>query len=398
MSSGFVIAKAVAIYTGPGGLAMLGQVSSFVTAINGIVTAPVGNGVVKYTAEHQARGLEACAPWWRASLKWMGGLLLVTMLVTIVLAQPVSQWLFQDARYAWLVVVAALVLPLSAMNTLFASVINGQQQYKRFITLGAVSVLLASALALGLIYWYRLPGALLAACVFGALSGCIMLAGSWGQPWFKRAYWFGPTGKNELDGIRSYLVMALASALCSAGSVLLTRKVLIDHAGLIDAGYWQAVYKISEVYLGVMTMALATYYFPRLSAAESSQKVFAEIVTMAKVIAPFAVTSAVIIYFARDLAISILFTEDFRPARDLFAVQLVGDVFKIVSWLLAYAMIARKATAWFLATETAFAISFPLLTWLLVDDFGILGANIAYLINYVLYLVFLVVFSRQYIK
>lgn len=398
MSSGFVIAKAVAIYTGPAGVAMLGQVGSFVTAINGIVTAPVGNGLVRYTSEHHTNGFDACAPWWRASLRWMAGLLVLTMVVAVLMAEPLSLWLFQDVRYSWLLVVAALVLPLSSLNTLCGSVINGQQQYKRYILLGAISVVLASALALVFIYYFRLPGALLAACVFTALSGCIMLAGSFRQPWFRWRYWFGPTGSAEMAGIRSYLVMAMTSAICSAGSLLLTRNILIAHVGLVQTGYWQTVYKISEVYLGVLTMALATYYFPRLAAAATPSDAFAEIFTTAKVILPFAALCGLIIYFSRDLAITILFTDEFRPARDLFAVQLVGDVFKIVSWLFAYAMIARKETAWFLGTELFFSTSLPLLVWLLVDDFGVHGANIAYLINYAMYFIFLTAFSRQYVK
>ncbi|ECZ0388180.1 O-antigen translocase, partial [Salmonella enterica] len=56
MLMGFVIAKVIAIYTGPSGMALLGQLQSFVTGVNGIVNAPVGNGIVKYTAEHCDKG------------------------------------------------------------------------------------------------------------------------------------------------------------------------------------------------------------------------------------------------------------------------------------------------------------------------------------------------------
>lgn len=398
MGSGFLIAKVVAIYTGPGGVAMLGQLGSFVTAINGIVTAPAGNGLVKYTAEYQAQGFAACSPWWRASTIWMRRLLIVTMAITLLAAYPISIWLFSDAKYSWLIVVTALVLPLSALNTLLGSAINGQHQYRRYIVLGMVSVVVASGVTLALITTRQLEGALLSAGVFSAMCGCIMIAGCWRQPWFKYAYWFGATGKTELDGIRSYLAMAMTSALCAALTLIMTRKILIDHVGLVQAGYWQAVFKISEVYLGVITMALATYYYPRLAAAVSAKDVFTEIFTTARVIVPIATLCAAVIYVLRDLAITLLFTEEFRPARELFALQLVADVVKILSWMLAYAMIARKSTTWFIATEVCFSASFPALVWLFVRKFGVDGANLAYLVNYVLYLVFLLVFARKYIR
>ena len=65
MAMGFVIAKVVAIYTGPTGMAMLGQVQSMVGSLNGIINAPAGSGVVRFTAEHKDNGFAACSPWWR---------------------------------------------------------------------------------------------------------------------------------------------------------------------------------------------------------------------------------------------------------------------------------------------------------------------------------------------
>lgn len=79
MGSGFVIAKIVAIYTGPSGMAMLGQIQSIVTSFNGIVNAPVGSGIVRYTAEFEKEGVEGCAPWWKASLWWLAIILSILM-------------------------------------------------------------------------------------------------------------------------------------------------------------------------------------------------------------------------------------------------------------------------------------------------------------------------------
>ncbi len=66
MIAGFIIGKVVAIYTGPSGVAMLGQVQSLITIVAGTTSAPVSTGLVRYTAENWQEGQEACAPWWRA--------------------------------------------------------------------------------------------------------------------------------------------------------------------------------------------------------------------------------------------------------------------------------------------------------------------------------------------
>ncbi|HDD9762742.1 TPA: O-antigen flippase, partial [Escherichia coli] len=66
MIAGFIVGKVIAIYTGPSGIAMLGQVQSLMNISVGVATSPVGNGLVRYTAENWdgGKGKCKCAPWW----------------------------------------------------------------------------------------------------------------------------------------------------------------------------------------------------------------------------------------------------------------------------------------------------------------------------------------------
>ena len=389
MASGFVIAKVVAVHTGPTGIAMLGQVQSLFTAMNGIVAAPAGSGVVRYTAENHALGLEACAPWWRASLKWMLLLLAIVLPISCIFAKPLAQWALGSANYDWLVIVTAVALPLSAANSLIGSVINGQQHYRRFVGLGIVAVVIATALMLTLIIKVQLNGALLAAALFMSISGLVMLLGSIGQPWFKLKYWWGNVDKAHLKGVGGYVAMAMTSAACMPLALLMVRNILVDKVGWQQAGHWQAVYKISEVYLGVITIALSTYFLPKLATLNGTEDVLNEIQNTAKVVMPIVIVLAIAVYLLRDIAISLVFTDEFRPARNLFAVQLVGDVIKILAWLYAYPMLSHGATKWFVATEVFFSSSFILLAFLLVNKYGVSGANWAYVLNYVIYFIVL---------
>lgn len=43
---------------------------------------------------------------------------------------------------------------------------------------------------------------------------------------------------------------------------------------------------------------------------------------------------ALSIYLFRDLVITVLFTEQFRSARELFLLQLVGDVIKLLGFFM----------------------------------------------------------------
>ncbi|MDK3165085.1 O-antigen translocase [Aeromonas caviae] len=390
MAMGFMIAKVVAIYTGPTGMAMLGQVQSMVTSLNGIINAPVGNGIVRYTAEKQGKGFEDCAPWWRASLQWVLIISAITIPTGLLLADHIAVWLFQDTTLAWIVMVTVAVLPLSAIGTLCNSVINGQQQYRRYVSLGMLSVLISGTVMLTMIVQANIKGALLAMAVQAALIGVIMLAANLRQPWFKLRYWWGTTDREARKAIGGYMLMAITTALTVPTSLILVRNILIDQVGWEAAGQWQAVWKISEVYLGVITMALGTYYLPRLSSLVGVDAIVSEIHKTARIVLPIVAILALSVYLLRDVAIWLLFTKEFNAARDLFAVQLCGDVIKIASWLYAYPMLSRGATKWFIGTEVVFSLSFVVLTHIFVSYAGIKGVTIAYLVNYFIF--FLIIF------
>ncbi|WP_318435529.1 O-antigen translocase [Photobacterium leiognathi] len=396
MVIGFVIAKVVAIYTGPTGMAMLGQVQSMISSLNGIINAPVGSGVVRFTAEYKDNGFSACQPWWRAALQWMMIISAIIIPVGLLLADNIAMWLFQDPTLSWVVMTTVCVLPLSAIGTLCNSVINGQQLYRRYVGLGMLSVLISGSVMLAMIAMFNIQGALLAAAVQGALIGIVMLIANLRQPWFRLSYWWGKTDIKARKAIGGYMLMAITSALTVPVSVILVRTILIDKVGWDATGQWQAVWKISEVYLGIITMALGTYYLPRLSSLKGVEAIVSEIHKTIRIIIPIIAIIAFGVYLLRDVAISLLFTDAFHNARDLFAIQLIGDVVKIASWLYAYPMISRGATKWFVCSEIIFSLLFVIFSYLFIPYFGVQGVPIAYLINYILYLLFIIINFKSF--
>nr|AXL04831.1 O antigen flippase [Aeromonas hydrophila] len=401
MGMGFVIAKVVAIYTGPTGMAMLGQVQSLVGTLNGIINSPVGSGIVRYTAEKQVTGVagyEACAPWWKASLQWVLIILSIIVPLSILFSGKISHWLFNDSQFDWIIVVTVISLPLAAFGTFCNSVINGLQNYRRYILLGMISSIVSGLVMLAMIMESNLNGALLAASVQSALIGCVMLAGNLRQPWFKICFLWGKTRKEERTAIGRYMLMALTSSLTMPVSLILVRNILIDNVGWEAAGNWQAVWKISEVYLGVITIALSTYYLPRLSSLTCGRSIVNEINSTALLIIPVVSLLAIFVYILRDFAVLALFTKEFYHARELFLIQLCGDIVKIASWLYAYPMISRGKTKWFICTEIIFSVSFVLSSYLFVSYYGVNGANMAYLFSYILYFIFVVVNIKRIVN
>jgi antigen flippase len=81
----------------------------------------------------------------------------------------------------------------------------------------------------------------------------------------------------------------------------------------------------------------------------------------------------------------ILFTDKFVPMRDLFSWQLIGDFFKILSYVGGYVFVAKGSTKLYISAEILQAGLFIGGAYLFVPDNGALGAVRAYALTYTIY-------------
>lgn len=385
MLASFIIAKVVAIYAGPAGIAMLGQLQSVVGGMAGLMNSAASTGVVKFTAENHSKGLAFCMPWWRASVYWIGILCAIFIPIMLLFSPIIAEKLLLNRGYYWVIQISVVLLPVSTFGTLITSIINGQQHYRQYVKLGVISVIVSSVIMISLIIHNNLIGALLAASCQNGIIGLVMLIGSVKEPWFKLTSFLGGSEKSHKKDIGRFIIMSATAAIATPLAMILVRNILVDRVGWIEAGYWQSVWKISEAYLAIITMALSTYYLPELSKSKNLTEVKKNIAYTLKLILPIVIILAFLVYVLRDFIILVLFTKEFSATRDLFAVQLIGDVFKIFGWIYAFPMIAKGSMKWYLSTEVFFSFSFVLLGWIFISKYGVHGANYAYLLNYILY-------------
>lgn len=398
MLTGFIIAKVIAIHTGPTGLAILGQFQSFLSSLTGIFNSPVGSGVVRFTAASQQSGFEESAIWWRAAIHWVCIISMVIVPIMLMASEQVALWLLNDVNLSWLIVICVSLMPIVSFGTLCNSIINGQQLYKRYIGIGFVSTIISSTVMILCVIYGNIEGALFAAAIQYPLIAMVIITLNLKQPWLRLKYWYGEVDDKAKSSIFNYMLMALTSAITLPIALILIRKILSSELGWVYTGHWQAVWKISEAYLGVITLALGTYFLPRLSSKRNVNEVISEILNTAKLAIPVCIFLSVLVFIFRDTALTLLFTEEFSSARELFFIQLCGDVVKVASWLLAFTMLAKGATKWYVGSEIGFSIVFVTLTYTLVDVLKEQGVLFAYLISYTIYFLTIVLNIKKIIK
>ena len=161
------------------------------------------------------------------------------------------------------------------------------------------------------------------------------------------------------------------------------------------AGYWEGMNRISGLYLMFVTTSFSVYYLPKLSELKSAVHLRIEIVKAYKIITPIIAASLLMIYLLKDLVINILFTKEFYPMKELFFWQMLGDFFKILSWILAFVMVAKSMTKIYVITEIAFSVFLVVLSMVFINYFGVVGATISYCLNYFLYFVVMIIIFKK---
>lgn len=388
MGAGFLISKVVAVYAGPAGLATLGQLQSFITMLNGITSAPNSVGLIKFTAKNANSSYRKCALWWRASFQLSFLLFTLASTICLLFSKEMALYIFNDQAYSLYINICVLMLPFSILGTTLASVLNGYQNYKKYFIVTFSSVFMSTVIMLIMMHYFSIKGALLSASFQLGLIGILSLIITLRESWLKCKFWIGKTKSRYRKEVFDYVQIALISVIVMPAALIVLRKQMSITLGWGVTGEWQLVWKISEVYLSVITISLGTYFLPRLSKLKKYDEIIKEINGVAIFAMPFVIFSALVVYLCRDIAISILFTEEFNGARELFAVQLMGDVVKIASWLYAYPMISLGAKKWFIFSELAFGAFLVFFGLLFMKMWGAHGLNLAYLTTYAIYFIF----------
>jgi PST family polysaccharide transporter len=178
-------------------------------------------------------------------------------------------------------------------------------------------------------------------------------------------------------------------------SQILVRNFIISELGISSAGIWQGMMRLSDAYLTFINMALVTYYLPKLSSISDRYLLRKEIFKGYKLIVPVTAVICLTVFLMRTFIIKLLFTSEFLPMEHLFKWQILGDFFKISSYVLAFLMVAKAKTKFYIISEILFAMSYVLLSIFCTKLIGLEGSALAFCINYFGYLCLMIFYFRK---
>lgn len=395
MLTGLISTKVVAVLIGPGGVALLGQLNNLVYIVQYLASGAINNGVVKYVSEH------------KGSVGKVRTLLTNALLVTVVCSLAcgtamiachgrLSRWIMLSDEYGYIFIVFGVTVILYAFNMLLLSIVNGYREYKMFIRINVANSLAGLVFAVVLTLLYGLPGALIGATTYQSAVFFVTLYMVRRKPWARWSYFRGRIDRSIIRNYLKYALMTLVSiGTMPVAQILIRRYIMLDLSEL-EAGWWEAMNRISNIYLLVVTTSFSVYYLPRLSEISEPNEVRREIGKAFKVIIPLLLTGFVLVYLCRFLIIRILFTSEFLPMAKLFGWQMGSDLFKIGCYILTYVMIAKARTVVYVTTEIVFTIIYiGLACQLMQTSAGIIGVTQAGMAAYLLHMGVVYLYLRK---
>ena len=399
MLTGFVSIKAVAYLLGPlgpMGIAMLGQLNNFTNILLAISNGGINNGMTRYIAEYS--GSEKKYQQFLGTGFWITAILsVVTGLVLIIGAGFFAETILKDIQYKGVFYVFGGTIILYAFNTLLISVINGFKEFKKYVIANILGSVIGLLFTIVLAVNFGIYGALISAVTFQSVVFVLTLLLVLNTKWFKLKEIVRKFSKGAAVKLGHYSLMALITAIVMPASQIIIRNYIsTNSSGLMhDAGLWEGINRVSNMYLMVFATSLSVYYLPRLTELNTPRELHREIFSVYKLVTPLLLIFSVLLFAGKDIVINVLFTNEFAGMRSLFTYQVIGDFFKLTGWVLAYMMIAKSMTRTYILMEFVSSLSQVGFNIFFINLYGTVGATIGYAAGHFLYLVCMIFIFRK---
>lgn len=395
MLTGFVSIKFLASVIGPSGVALLGQLNNFSSIILVFALGGINSGITKYVSEYNAADSSLLKQYISTAVRITLYCCIGIAISLILGASFFSRRVMFSAEYAYIFLIFGITIFLYGANTLLLSILNGYKRFRLFVYVSIADSVVGLAFTIFLVYFAGIKGALIGAVTYQSVVIFITIIILRKESWFNRSLIFGPANLTIARKYFSYTMMTVVSGIAVPISQMIIRSSIIHSLSTEAAGIWEAMNRLSNIYLMVVTTSFSIYYLPRLSEISDDQAVGKEIRGSFKLITPIMALGLIFVYLCKAYIVQLVFTHSFLPMTKIFIWQLIGDFFKISSWIIAYLMIAKAKTIMFVSTEIIFTILYLTLSTILLKFNGLVGVTQAYMINYIIYFIAMLVVFRN---
>jgi len=393
---GMVRTKFVAVLLGPAGIGLMGVYFAITSMVSTISSMGLDSSGVRQIAEAYIAGNQGRIARTVKTLRrtvWLTGLL--GMIAMILGCAFFSRSSFGTYDHALPIALLGITILLGNIAVGQSCILQGTRRISDLAKVSIIGALNGTAISIPCFYFWGQNGIVPSLI----LTSGAALATSW---WFARRIAVKPVkmtwreSKAETAQLLHFGVPLMLSCLMTTLSGYLIRALLVRQIGLEGVGYWQAAFSLSGVLVNFVLAAMSADYYPRLIAvAGDDKRVSEEVNAQTEIALLLAVPGLAATIIFAPLAITIFYSGKFDAAVEILRWSVYGILGRVVSWPLAFVLLAKGMGKTFFCTEAFSSVFYVFAIWLCTHLWGLPGSGIAFLLLYVVYtfLVYFVTFS-----
>lgn len=393
---GLIRTKIVALLLGPTGIGLIGIYQSIMDMIrSGSLLGMDTVGVKEVAAANSSEGITTLNKVVSSFNKWFYFSALLASIACVVFCYPISLWAFDSSEYAIYIALLSIASSLLIITTGRSVILQGMRKIPEL----AKSTILGSAIGLVItipMYYIWKIDSIVPALIVSALISFLAVEYYYKKQNIRKA----PVSNKESlrAGLSSlqlgiYIVIAgfIGTLSMFAIRAFISRNMDIDSAGL-----FQSAWVITNVYLALILKAMGADFFPRLSAISGEKEKVKKLVNeQTYIVLVIASPMIVGLLLFSDFALSVLYSSRFTSAEAILQWQTLGTFFKVLSWPMAFILLAKGKGKLFLFTELSFYLIYLLSAYLLYPYYGLDAAGIGYFVAYIIYIPMLYIIVKN---
>lgn len=396
---GVVKSKFIAIWIGPSGYGIVSLFNSSINLISSISNLGLASSAVRDISMANAivdGGVEL-----GRTVKAINRCVIFTgltgALLTILLSKLLSQVSFGNSLYTQSFILLSVVVFINGLYSANYATLQGVRKLSSMAKARIWGAFLGSFITLPLFYLYRENGIIPALLITSIITYVV----SW---LYVRKVHLLNTAQTIRESFRIgkasiQLGIMMAITAVSVTVVEFCVKTFITRiGGISDVGLYQAGWTLNAQYLGLVFTAMATDYFPRLSAVSHENRFLGKMVNEQAEIAILILGPMIaIMLVAMPALIKLLYSSSFLEIVFMTRWLLFGSLIKAGSWAISFVFLAKGDGKTFLFNELGMkCITLP--SYLLgYYFFGIKGIGYAFTSNYLIYFIWVMLVAyRKY--
>ncbi len=381
------IIKQIAVLHGPEGLGFLGNFMTLMALATTLSGGGIVSGIIKYVSEFAGNN--------NRQRNFIGSAFVYTIVSSLIIliigflfSTGFTNYVFLNQKFKIYIYFFLVMQVFVAINNFAFGVCNGFRKTELYAFFSIVGNIIAFVFSYFAIPHFGFLGAIfsIAAPAFCAFIPLVIYVGI-KKVSFSHYIKFASL-KADSCLLSRYSLMLICSAICFPVVEMMIRNMIVNFSDLNTSGYWLAITRFSSAYLSFYSLFLSFYFVPIISAANDKMFIFRQVKTMALFIIILFTLMLFFFCLFRNNIILVVFSSDFLPVSNLFLLQMVGDLFRVVGWVIGFVIVAKALSRLYILSEIVQAGLFIALSSIQLSyGRGVEGVVYAYLGTCILYCV-----------